>query len=414
MTDWTVFDTMRDKGLERVWLRPVDGDWRRVGAVPDGEWSPLGELAPQLDWHLHEFARSLRVSPPQRIELVNRSDLGLRLVWVQHQPVSGRTLGAIRRMEFATPEKTLFDLAVRLARLATTRAWLSGAQCGGSALLMHGPAVPEYNVAPWVDAIAQEIELGGASLTVDSGFTVDLAKKLSARVGNVVGVRGGGSGATAAVGVHAAIRATAAALGKAPNETTVAIQGLGHAGAEIARLLAADGAKLVVTDRDLKAIDRFLEALPVLERKLVSVMAPYQILEVESDIFCPNAMANVIAADMVQALKCRAIVGVADAILVADGIEEEGRLAAQLFKRGILFIPDWLTGAGAAIHAVLEARMKDAFDGRAAAARTQRLCGWIVDEVLQASKRSSRSPFDVAVERFRIDGHGVPHVLPSL
>ena len=43
---------------------------------------------------------------------------------------------------------------------------------------------------------------------------------------------------------------------------------------------------------------------------------------------------------------------------------------------------------------------------RAAIARTQRTCGWLTDEIMQASKRLGRSPIEVATERLPIESDG--------
>jgi leucine dehydrogenase len=219
-------------------------------------------------------------------------------------------------------------------------------------------------------------------------------------------VRGGGAAGTAAVGAHAAFVASAAALGKAPGEALAVVQGLGRVGSRLARLLAADGARLVVSDRDIRKIDAFLGALPAPERKLVSVLAPYQVLQVECDVLCPCADGGVVAEESRSALRCRVIVGPADGQLAVQSIEEEKRLAAMLFREGIWFVPEWIAGAGAAIHGWLEAEAGAAFDVRAAVARTQRTCGWLTDEIMQASKRLGRSPVDVACERLAIDHAG--------
>jgi leucine dehydrogenase len=325
---------------------------------------------------------------------------------VVHRPERGRSLGALRRLDFSTSEPDLVRTALTLARLMTTKAGIAGAPFGGSQLVIHGPPLPEFNPEPWYAAIADEIDLSGATVTADSGITPEAAEGIHARTASLVGVKDGGAAKSAAAGAHAAFRAATAALGKAPTEALVVVQGLGRVGSQLAQLIAADGARLVVSDKEIKRIDSFLGGLPPPDRKLVSVLAPYQVLDVESDVYCPCAVGGTLGEGSARTLKCRAIVGPADGQFQADCFEEEKRLAAALFRAGISCVPEWIASAGSAIHGLLEAEQKDAFDVRTAIARTQRTCGWLTDEIMQASKRLGRSPLEVAVERFPIDTDG--------
>jgi leucine dehydrogenase len=149
-----------------------------------------------------------------------------------------------------------------------------------------------------------------------------------------------------------------------------------------------------------------MASLSPVERKLVSVLAPYQILEIESDVLCPCAHGGIIGEESAHALKCRVVVGPADGQLRADSFDEEKRLAATLYRAGISCVPEWIASAGSAIHGLLESEQGGTFDVRAAIARTQRTCGWLTDEIMQGSKRLGRSPTDVAIERLPIDPMG--------
>jgi leucine dehydrogenase len=403
---WTVFDAMRDRRIERLWLKPDDKGWRRLCAGNEGAWESADERLPELGPALAAVESLARASEPRRIEFVCRSDIGLRLLLVVHRPERGRSLGALRRLDFGVPEDVLVRTGLNLARLMTTKAGVARAPFGGSQLIIHGPPLPEFNPDPWYAALAEEIDLSGAIVTADSGITQAAAEGIRARTAGLVGVRDGGAAKATAAGAHAAFVAATAALGKAPSESLVVIQGLGRVGSQLGQLIAADGAKLVVSDKDIAKIDAFMTALAPLERKLVSVLAPYQVLDVESDVFCPCAQSGVIGEGSAKTLKCRIIVGPADGQFQADSIEEEKRLAASLYRAGISCVPEWIASAGSAIHGLLESEQGASFDVRAAIARTQRTCGWLTDEIMQASKRLGRSPIDVAIERFPVDADG--------
>jgi glutamate dehydrogenase/leucine dehydrogenase len=403
---WSVFDTMRDRGLGRIWLKREGSEWKRLCTGADEEWAPCDERAPGLRRALDACESLARASEPKRIEFVCRADIGLRLLVVVHRPERGRSLGALRRIDFATPEDALVRTGLNLARLMTTKAGVAGAPFGGSQLIVHGPPLPEFQAEAWYAALAEEIDLSGATVTADSGISLEAAAGIQARTASLVGAREGGSARAAAAGAHAAFRAATAGLGKPPGETLVIVQGLGRVGAELARLIAADGARLVVSDREIRKIDSFLGDLPPLDRKLVSVLAPYQVLEVPADVFCPCAQGGVLGEASPRTLKVNVVVGPADGQFQADSFEQEKHLSAALFRAGISCVPEWIASAGSAIHGLLESERKDAFDVRTAIARTQRTCGWLTDEIMQASKRLGRSPIEVAIERLPIESDG--------
>jgi glutamate dehydrogenase/leucine dehydrogenase len=99
-------------------------------------------------------------------------------------------------------------------------------------------------------------------------------------------------------------------------------------------------------------------------------------------------------------MKCRAICGGANLQLAGSSLAEELRLARQLTEAGVLYVPDWLASAGGSIHGVMEAETGDDFDLKKCQARIRRVCGWLVDELLEDAKRTGRPPLEIAVERW--------------
>jgi leucine dehydrogenase len=117
----------------------------------------------------------------------------------------------------------------------------------------------------------------------------------------------------------------------------VVIQGVGHVGAALAHHLAGAGAEIVVADvNPVRAHD----VARHVEGRVVDVeLAPF----VECDVFAPCATARVVSRDAVDQLRCRLIGGAANDIL------EHRDLAAELRRRGIGYIPDFLANAGGVI-----------------------------------------------------------------
>jgi leucine dehydrogenase len=251
-----------------------------------------------------------------------------------------------------------------------------------------------------LEALAEEIDLSGTITGPDSGLSREDILDLAARTSNVTGTRAGGTSVSAAFGVHEAVQATAAALGSPVNELHLVVQGLGSLGAPLAEQLAKEGAQLTVTDQDHRRIDLLLSALTPGERRQVGVVAPYQALDVEADILVPCAVGGLLDTAVARTLKCRAICGGANNQLVGSSLAEELDAARALHDAGVLFVPDWLASAGGTIHGTMEARDGDEFDLRKAHARIRRVCGWMVDELLERAKRTGRVPLEMAVERW--------------
>jgi glutamate dehydrogenase/leucine dehydrogenase len=132
---------------------------------------------------------------------------------------------------------------------------------------------------------------------------------------------------------------------------TVAIQGFGNAGGNLATLLAADGAKIVaVSDStggihdprglDPKALHAHKDAGGSFKAlKLGTPITNKQILELDVDILCPSALENQITGANAGRVKAKIVAEAANGPTtpMAD---------ASLFRRGRTVIPDILANAG--------------------------------------------------------------------
>ncbi len=119
---------------------------------------------------------------------------------------------------------------------------------------------------------------------------------------------------------------------------TVAVQGTGHVGASLARLLARDGADVIVADVDAA------RAREIADEVGGRAIGADEILTSACDVLAPCAVARVIAADSIGTLRCRIVAGAANDLLA------DADCADQLEQRGILYVPDFLANAGGVIH----------------------------------------------------------------
>jgi leucine dehydrogenase len=122
---------------------------------------------------------------------------------------------------------------------------------------------------------------------------------------------------------------------------SVAVVGLGRVGGKLARLLAEEGASLVVADVD--------ESKRALADELGARWTdPDSALTAEVDVLAPCALGGVLDEETVPALRCQAIAGAANNQLASDDV------ARELHGRGILWAPDFVANAGGIINISVE------------------------------------------------------------
>jgi len=145
-----------------------------------------------------------------------------------------------------------------------------------------------------------------------------------------------------AIGVHRSILATCLQLfgDGSPRGRRITVIGLGQVGGRLARLLAADGALLTVTDVDAGKRDLAAE----LGARWVEVD---EALDVPADVLVPAALGGLLSAASVERLDCRAVCGPANNQLAEPGV------ADLLHKRGVLWAPDFVVNGGGVLYGAL-------------------------------------------------------------
>ncbi|SFR76542.1 Glu/Leu/Phe/Val family dehydrogenase [Sphingomonas jatrophae] len=268
-----------------------------------------------------------------------------------HSTTLGPALGGTRFWHYPTPEDAVVD-ALRLSRGMSYKNAMAGLPLGGGkAVILAGPdrrTRPEQ-----LAAFARAIEsLGGRYVTAqDVGLTQDDMATLAEHTrficgqpGAEKGMAGGDSGPPTALGVYLGLRAAIArALGKDdPRGVHVAIQGVGSVGGNLARRLAADGARLTLAD---VYPDRAQSLAAELGAEAVPAEA---ILAVDADVVSPCALGAVLNEGSIAAMKARVVAGAANNQLAT------AEDAARLHARGILYAPDYVINAGGVINVGLQ------------------------------------------------------------
>jgi arginase family enzyme len=124
-----------------------------------------------------------------------------------------------------------------------------------------------------------------------------------------------------------------------PSDFKVLVQGAGKVGTQLAKSLVNIGATVYTFD-----VDKERANIPGCTN--VSDIEDWASLDV--DVFSPNAISGVITPEIANRMTCKAVVGAAN----VPFINEEARLITN--SRGIIFVPEYITSAGAIIVDSLE------------------------------------------------------------
>ena len=269
-----------------------------------------------------------------------------------HSTSLGPALGGARMWRYPDPDESIAD-AMRLARAMTYKAAAAGLELGGGKGVVCAPTDErppnELRRAILLDFGDAVESLGGRYVTAeDVGTSSGDMTVIAERTDHVVGLpRGkGGSGDPSPVtarGVQAAIRASLRhRFGSGSlSGRRVCVVGAGNVGGRLARLLAASGATVVISDID--------PTRRRLARELGADWAePGEATTLPCDVLAPCALGGAIDEENIVDLRCEILCGSANNVLAEEG------LAEQLRRRGILYAPDFIANSGGLISVYAE------------------------------------------------------------
>jgi leucine dehydrogenase len=324
----------------------------------------------------------------EQVNLFYHRDSGLRAIVALHDTTLGPAVGGCRMWPYATEADAITDV-LRLSKGMTFKAAMADLPYGGGKTVIIGAPKTDKSEALF-RALGRAIDsLGGRYYTgEDVGTSPQDMDWAGEETTYVLGsTRGGGSGDPSPVtarGVWLGIRA-AVAHKLQRNDLAgvrVAIQGLGHVGYNLARLLAQDGARLIVADIDQTRVERAADELAA---KVVDIDA---ILSAECEVLAPCALGGVLNDDTIPRLACQIVAGAANNQLLED------RHGAALHARGILYAPDYVINAGGLINIALELQ-PGGYDRARALAQVGAI-GTTLAEVFERATRAGLPTHEVA------------------
>lgn len=282
--------------------------------------------------------RTLAALGHEQLVLCSDPTCGYRGIIAVHSTALGPAVGGTRWWHYPSDEAAIVD-ALRLSRGMSFKNALAELPLGGGkSVILGGPEAVDR--AAILRAHGRFVDrIGGSYITAEDVGTspadMEFIAETTRFVAGLAGVSGDPSPHTAR-GVLRAMEAAARHRWGSSDlrGRRVAVQGLGNVGMNLAKLLAAAGARLVVSDIDRAKVERAVRELDATEAE------PERIHAVEAEIYAPCALGAVLNDDTIPELRAQLIVGGANNQL------SEPRHGRELAARGVTYVPDYVANAG--------------------------------------------------------------------
>ena len=278
----------------------------------------------------------------EQLVLAHDKSTGYRGIIAIHDTTLGPALGGTRFWNYASDEEAIID-ALRLARGMTYKNAVAGLNLGGGKSVIIGDNRTTSREMIFRAHGRFVDSLGGRYVTAEDVGTgtldMDFVHMETNYVAGLQSASGDPSPVTAR-GVFRAMQATAKYRWGSDDLSgkTVAIQGCGNVGFNLARELHAVGAKLIVADIDGERVQRVADATGA---RPVSVG---EILDQPADILAPCALGGGLNDETIPRLRVELVVGAANNQLLED------RHGDMIEARGITYAPDYVVNAGGVIN----------------------------------------------------------------
>jgi glutamate dehydrogenase (NAD(P)+) len=339
---------------------------------------------------------------PLKVTHVHEPSMGLRAVLVVDNVAKGPSIGGVRMAEDVSTEECF-----RLARAMTFKNAAAGLPHGGGKVVLYGdPKMPKPRKAQLLRGLAAALrreedyifapDMGTdeecmAWIKDEIGRVVALPREVGGIPLDEIGATGWGLSQVVDVALqHCDFELAGARL---------VVQGFGAVGKHAARFLTEQGAVLVaVADSagavhdpgglDVAQLVALKEAgQSVIDYPGAAALDRDAVIDVACDIWIPAARPDVINEANVHRLNTRLLVEGAN-IPLTTGAE------AELHRRGVVYVPDFIANAGGVICAAMEYR------GATESAVLQTIAEKVrrnTQQVLEAARRDQIQPRQAAI-----------------
>ncbi len=293
--------------------------------------------------------QSLDTTGHEQVVFCHNKEAGLKAIIAIHNTALGPALGGLRIWPYDTEADALED-ALRLSRGMTYKAAVAGLNLGGGkSVIIADPKTDKSEVL--FRALGRFVDsLKGRYITAeDVGTDVTDMELVFQETDYCVGVHQvhGGSGDPSPFTAYGVLQAIRASLQRRFGDEEVgnysyAVQGVGHVGYHLVKLLHEDGAKIFVCDLDEEKVAQVVDEFGC-ERVENS-----DIYDLDADVFSPSALGAGVNHETLPRMKFKIIAGAANNQLADDSCGDE------LERRGILYAPDYAANAGGLMNVSIE------------------------------------------------------------
>src|SRR5210317_623612 len=232
----------------------------------------------------------------ERVLFCRDEATGLCAIIAIHSTARGPAAGGTRLWTYASDDEALYDV-LRLSQGMSYKNAMAGLKFGGGKAVIMKTADFDGNDSLF-ERFGEFVEtLGGDYVTAeDVGMSVEIMETIARRTRFVSGLplqsgkAGGDPSPKTAYGIYCGILAAVKArLGRDDLEgLRVAVQGVGHVGYHLCKLLHEAGATLVVSDLDETRVDRVCDEFSA-ER-----VGNTEILGADVDVLAPCALGAIL------------------------------------------------------------------------------------------------------------------------
>lgn len=272
---------------------------------------------------------------------------GLRAIIAVYSTALGPALGGTRFYPYATEDDALHDV-LDLSRGMAYKNALAGLDLGGGKAVIWGDPDKDKSEA-LLRAYGRFVQsLGGRYYTAcDVGTYVQdmdvVAKETRFVTGRSESHGGAGdSSVLTAYGVFQGMRAAAEHRWGSPTLAgrRVGIAGLGKVGKHLTQHLIEDGAAVVATDVNERAVEWVRSTYPQVD----VVDSNEDLVAADLDVYAPCALGGALNDETVAALRAKIVAGAANNQLAHPGVEK------MLAERDVLYAPDYVVNSGGVIQ----------------------------------------------------------------
>ena len=265
-----------------------------------------------------------------------------------HSTRLGPAGGGTRMKSYAHPADALQD-AMNLSEAMTLKMAAAGIPFGGGKAVVAVPALPKGEER-------RRILLRYADLAASLGETFHTGPDVNTSTSDmdVIAERhphvycrseqNGGSGDPGPFTAHGVFHGIRASVRHAFGSDQLAgrvvlVQGVGDVGAPLAAELAANGARVLVTDVDENRAGSLASQIGA------DLVSPDDAIGAACDVYAPCALGGTLNAESIPHLRCRVVAGCANNQLAEPEDSE------RLREAGILYAPDFVVNAGGVLYA---------------------------------------------------------------